>query len=478
MGLWVLREQLVPREPASYEPGREQVNVAGGARIATRARPVDRRRSRGATALDWAREWLITTPGRLVLASMLVVIAAVVCGAAAVSVERSRAHAADAVRSQTEPLLVQAVTLYTALSDANATATTTFLTGGLEPPARRVRYLADLRAASDALATLARDVGTAPVPHAAVVTITEQLPVYAGLIESARANNRQGFPVGASYLRQASGLLTGTMLPAAERLYAIEANRLNGDYDAGTATGTLVAFALSAAVALAVLLGVQAYMALISHRVFNVPMVLATIVLVGATVWGLVGMIGAQNALVRAQRNGSDPVEALSAARVLVSRSQTDESLTLAGRGTDESDPLDFPVVTDALAPARGSGGLLGEVAALERRNGTPAAARRIDAEFAEYRTQATNVLALEAGGQTETAINDAVSADANPSSPSDQLNATLTAQLNHAQQRFASAASDATSSLTGLAVGIPVLIAIAALLALLGLRQRLSEYR
>jgi hypothetical protein len=452
--------------------------LEGEAGMLSPGRTAGRRRPRGTAALDWTRNRLKTTPGRLVLASVLVVIAALACGAVAVSAVRSRTRAAAAVRSQTEPLLVQAVTLYTALSDANATATTTFLTGGLEPPARRVHYLVDLRVASDALAALTRDVGTAPSPRAAVLTITEQLPVYAGLVESARADNRQGFPVGASYLRQASGLLTGTMLPAADRLYATEAERLNGDYDSATATGTLVAFVLAAAVALALLLAVQVYVARISHRFFNVPMVVATIVLVAATVWGLVGMIGAQNALVRAQRDGSDPVEALSATRVLLSRAQTDESLILAGRGTDETDPLDFPAVMAALAPARARGGLLGEVAVLERRTGRAEAARRIEAEFADYRAEATSVLALEASGQTPTAIHAAVAAAANPGSPSDELIATLNAQLNAAQRRFAGAASDATSSLTGLALGISVLTAVAALLALLGLQQRLGEYR
>jgi hypothetical protein len=71
----------------------------------------------------------------------------------ATAAERSRASAASAARSQTEPLLGQAATLYTALSDANATATTTFLEGGLEPPARRARYAADLRLSTDALAS-------------------------------------------------------------------------------------------------------------------------------------------------------------------------------------------------------------------------------------------------------------------------------------------------------------------------------------
>lgn len=106
--------------------------------------------ARTESARSWAREHLATTPGRLVLLVVLVVTGAVCFGVIASAAERSRERAVEAVRSQTEPLLVQAVNLYTGLADANATATTTFLRGGLEPPTRRAHYLEDLRFASGA----------------------------------------------------------------------------------------------------------------------------------------------------------------------------------------------------------------------------------------------------------------------------------------------------------------------------------------
>jgi hypothetical protein len=436
------------------------------------------RRARAAPVLAFVRERLTTTPGRLVLASILILIGAVVCGAVATSAERSRDRAAEAVRNQTEPLLAEAVTLYTALSDANATATTTFLTGGLEPPARRAHYLDDLRVASVALATLTRDVGTSARAGGAVVTITQQLPLYAGLVESARANNLQGFPVGAAYLRQASALLTGTVLPAADRLYATEAERLSDDYGSGTSTATFVAFAIAVAVALGLLLLAQLYLRRLSHRVFNVPMAAATYLLLALAVWGLLGMIGEQNALARARRDGSDPVAALSATRVLFSRAQSDESLTLVNRGSDETDPADFARVMRVLAPTRGSGGLLAEVAALDRRTGTSGAARALDAEFASYRTETDRISGLQSSGQTPQAIALAVASAASSSSPNDRVVANLSDQINAAQRRFERAAADATSSLASLTVSIPLLMVLAAALALLGLRQRLGEYR
>ena len=55
-----------------------------------------------------------------------------------------------------------------------------------------------------------------------------------------------------------------------------------------------------------------------------------------------IGLISEQNSLATAQRQGSDSVEVLSAANVLLSRAQGDLSLTLVNRGTDATDPDDF----------------------------------------------------------------------------------------------------------------------------------------
>ena len=131
--------------------------------LAVEAHPVDlvaRPRAQTRTAALWQRlrRRAITTPGKLALVSMLVVAGALCFGVVATLAVQSRSEAANAARTQTEPLLVQAVTLYDSLSDANATAITTFLTGGLEPAQRRAHYLQDLRLATGSLTTLTREV--------------------------------------------------------------------------------------------------------------------------------------------------------------------------------------------------------------------------------------------------------------------------------------------------------------------------------
>ncbi len=382
--------------------------------------------------------------------AILMVAGALCFGITALLAERSRAHAAAAVRAQTEPLLVQTMNLYTALTDANATATTTFLRGGLEPPALRARYVQDLRLATASLGALIRGIGDDAGTRAAVATIDRQLPVYSGLVEAARANNRQGFPVGAAYLRQASGLLTGALLPGADRLYASEARALSGNYATGTAAAALSALAIVVVVAAGLLVVSQVQLARISRRVFSVPMLLAGVVLGGIAAWALIGVVTEQNALAAAHRD-SDAVEVLSASRILLSRAQSDESLTLVGRGSDKTAPIDFAQVSRLLGSPSG---LIAEAEAAMARIGVGDAGQVLSGEYASFSHA--------------------------PRSPStaDRLNATLDGRIASAQRRFSADAADAISSLAGLSIAIPVLTLAATALALLGVRQRLEEYR
>ncbi len=439
--------------------------------LGTGVAPARTRRRPGArvgAAPAWVRDRLATTPGRLVLVSILVVVGAVCFGAIATGAEQSRERAAKAARSQTEPLLVHAKDLYTSLSDANATVATGLLSGGVETTANRNRYLADLRIATNALSALAGESGTSAAAPVALNTIADQLPLYSGLVETARANNRQGFPIGAAYLRRAVQLSTTSMLPAADRIYRTEAQRLEEDYHTGSATATLVTFAVASGVALILLVLAQWYVTRISRRILNVGMLVATVAVAAVAVWGVVALINEQNSLSTAQKHGSDSVEVLSASTVLLSRAQGDLSLALVNRGTDETDQLDLTAVERALTP------LTGEISVLARRTGTTAAADRFDVDYASYQAQTNRIKDLQGNGN----LPDALALEPGTSAISDRLSSDLGGQVQAAQDRFSTAATDATSALGGLAFAIPVITVLAAVAALLGLRERINEYR
>lgn len=416
-----------------------------------------------------------TTPGRLRLLAVALVGAAILAGLVMAAAVGARHDAAQAVSTQTEPLMVYADNLYASLSDADATAAATFLTGGLEPKRNRARYLDDLRAAGLQLTRLARQAGGLGEAGTSVSVVATQLPVYSGLVDTARANNRQGLPVGSAYLRQASDLMRQQILPAAGQLYSLEARRLGSKYQSGTASGDVVALAVAAAVMLALLVVAQVFLARRTHRVFNVALVVATVVLIGLSAWSLFGLAGEQSRLSTAQREGSDSVEVLSAARILALREQADESLALVAHGGSPNYLTDFASVSKVLAPA---GGLLGEAGALAKGQGSSSAVSRLDATFAQYQGVHSQVAALEKSGRSEKAITLAVGSSAPELALSDRLNSDVVAEIGSAQARFTHSAREATSAVGGLGLAIPLLIAVAGLLALLGLQQRVSEYR
>lgn len=426
----------------------------------------------------WLREQVTTTPGRLRLAAGVVAIVVIAYGVVAATAAGARRQAAESVATKTEPLLVQADVLYSSLSDADATAATTFLTGGLEPIARRKRYLRDLHSATAQLTTLAREVGDSPDALAAVSTVSTQLPVYSGLIETARANNRQGLPVGTAYLRQASSLMRETILPAAAQLYEVEARGLAADYRSGVSTRSFAVVTGAAFVTLAFLILVQLYLTRLSNRIINVPLLAATAVVLGFTIWTLTSFVLEQNALSSAQRNGSDSVEVLSATRILLLRAESDESLALAARGGGDLYAADFAAVMRALGPVDGSSGLLADEARLAERTGSQAAFDDLAATLVRYRALHQRIGALEANGQFREAVQLAVGQGAKEAPLADRLNTDLTRQIAAAQKRFANAASDATSALHGLLPGILLLVVGAIALVLFGFSLRITEYR
>jgi len=426
----------------------------------------------------WLRERTAMTPGRLRFFAALLAVALLFVGIVAVTAARDRRQATHAVATETEPVLVEADTLYSSLSDADATATTTFLTGGLEPPARRRRYLRDLHTASAELTALAREVGDSTDAGASVSTIASSLPLYSGEIETARANNRQGLPIGAAYLRSASGRMRGTILPAAGRLYDIEARRLASDYESGVSSWSFAVLVFAGLAALALLVLAQLYVMRLSNRIFNLPLLGASLLLVGLVAWAATSFALEQNALSRAQRDGSDSVEVLSATRILLLRAESDESLALVARGGGDAYAADFAAVTRALGAPDGAHGLLADAGALATRTHTDTAFGDFAGTLRRFEAVHGRIGALEASGEFPAAVSVAVGRHAEEAPLAARLNTELAGQITAAQARFEKASSDATSALRDLLPGILLLVVGSVVLVLVGFGLRLKEYR
>jgi hypothetical protein len=278
-----------------------------------------------------ARATFAGTPGRLRVAGIVTVLACLMFGVFAFVAASSRSSALSDARAGAAQLVrVQAIR--TNLVSADANLTNAFLVGGLEPPAARASYQQGIATASQTLAVAAGDnAGDAVV----LAKINDAVTRYTGLVESARANNRLGYPLGAAYLRQATTLLRTDALPPLEGLGTTVQRRVDHAYSASAdATAWLVTGLL---VPLVVLLGAQVWLAIRTRRLFNLPLVTATavVVVVGIALSGV--MWWSLDKAKSTRTNAYFTTLELASARIDAFDAKSSESLTLIARGQGQA---------------------------------------------------------------------------------------------------------------------------------------------
>jgi hypothetical protein len=424
--------------------------------------------------------WLTTTPGRLRMLSVAgaaVIVVMLVAGVGALSARRG---AADAVAGASGPRLVASERLYRALADADATASSALLRAGLEPSSVRARYLEDVDEVGRLLAVLAEQSGSRR-EVAAVETIAQQLPRYAGSVEAARSNIRLGFPLGAEHMRQASALMQDELLPAAELLYASAAAQLHSDYDRGTSPTQLALVAILGGIALVVLVGTLVYAARRTNRVLNVGVLAAVVIVLVIVVWTAVRLTGEQSSLVTAQRDGSDAVEVFSSARILALQAQANANLELAERGTGV---LYHDAFADTIMRLGGAacsqgdecdGALLREARSIAARSADTEQVDEIAALTRSYVAQYAATRELDDAGEYATAVTAALGPQ---SDSAEQLDAAIDSAIIDAQRRFDAAAQEAASGFALLTVAFVIGLVLAVGLVLRGLQPRIQEYQ
>ncbi|MBO0805918.1 MAG: hypothetical protein J2P25_22960, partial [Nocardiopsaceae bacterium] len=291
------------------------------------------------------------TPGRLRLALIALVTASLAWGALAGFTVSQYSSAANSVVTTSEPLTLDAQQIYHDLSDANDSAATAFLVGGLPPTSLTGRYTSDVNAASAAIERVTALGGGSPD----LVTLSRNLPVYTGEIETARADNRLGYPLGAAYLREASNLMNAVLLPAAQRLYAADNTRLTAT--GAQATGLpLVLVTIVACLAIGfALLQTSRWLARRTNRVLNTGLLAAGLAGLISLAWLAVAFFSAQSDLLTAQARGSVPVQALARADDVALQAHADESLTLIDNSGDDQYQADYVARQKALGPGPGS---------------------------------------------------------------------------------------------------------------------------
>jgi hypothetical protein len=415
-----------------------------------------------------------TTPERLRRVAAVLVVGCLLT--AVISVLGGVAHTGAVHDSGTRiaALDADAAELYRSLADADATATRGYVSGGLEPAAVRARYDDDIARAADRLVQAASRLPVGDPAAVAVATIGVQLPAYAGLVETARTYNRQGLPLGQSYLGSASRLMRSTILPAAEELRRMQTAALAAAYQRGGA----IPFAV-------LLIGVAVLVGMVDHavlerrrtnKVVNTGLLAAAAALVAALLWWVVAVAVAGARLDGAHQH-SDAAIALDDARAAVLQARSNESLVLVARSGGGSSEQGFTTLVEHVVGPDGHGGLLADAV-----RSAPDSAVRVEAirtALQGWRVAHRHVRELDDDGHYQQAVASVTGGDPSGSGAAfERLDAGLGSAIDIERGAFTVADGRADAALTGLATGPAVLSLIAGGLVTAGIGQRVGEYR
>ena len=225
------------------------------------------------------------TPGRMRVLGFVGALAAAVFGlVGAMSLWSSAGALQRADHNTAQVVRIQGI--YADLVRADADGTNSFLVGGIEDPDKRADYDASMGRVATGIAAAAE---AQPADSDALGVLNGKVQTYASTVEQARVYNRQGLPIGATYLSNASATLRSDILPIVKNLVDANKARADTEFDASSRLLTLVLVGLAV---LAVLALVTIWLARRTHRYVNPSLFVGTLVVLAALAVGIVTLAG------------------------------------------------------------------------------------------------------------------------------------------------------------------------------------------
>ena len=402
-----------------------------------------------------AAESTLSTPQRLRLLSLGVVVVGLVIGVIgaliftylAVSLSRAKADTAQLIRVQK---------IQSNLLSADATATNAFLVGGLEPPTQRAAYDQAMSSTSSLIAEAAQ---AQPADGTALAALNQQVLSYAGMIEQARANNRQGLPIGAQYLRNASAQLRSDALPILNNLVSANATRATDEMKAGAGYIVLVIALLG----LGGVIAAQVWLARRFKRKINVGMLASSIVLLVLVIGSLIVVLQLRSSLQEISSGSLAAVNTAADARINANDAKSNESLTLIARGSGQAFEAAWKSSADSVAENLG------------RLTDKP----ELVGQWQAYTDVHTQIRALDDEGQWDKAVAKATgSANDSSNTVFGAFDSNLAGYLDGVSQEASNSLANEQPVMVVAAVLILLGGLAAALLGRRGVAERLREYR
>lgn len=436
------------------------------------------------------RAEVMTEPGRLRVIGAVLALLVLLFGSVTAWQFSDRTGAADSVVEHSQPLSVDASRIYRSLADADTAASSGFLAGGDEPRAVRERYEKNISEASGLLASAAANSEGSASAQRQITKLNRGLPEYTGLVESARADNRQGLPLGGAYLRYANERMRDQLLPAAEMLYTAQTARLDDDY-ADAEEWPWFALA-TGGIAIGALVWAQRRNYRRTNRVFNLGLLGATAASLVTLLWLTGAHVLAQSALNESDQKGAQSLRVLNQAWIGSLQARGDENMTLVARGAGAEYEESYKKQMDEVAgtgtgrgpgsrPGPGEedgGGFLGHAASLADDRAGRQPVKEAGSAVERWRERHQKARELDDDGDYQASVEMVIDAEGSTGETFDEVDAQLGKATAHEQNEFAQRAGDGRGALSSVAAGAAVLALLGAVAAVLGIGRRLSEYR
>ncbi|OBJ00737.1 hypothetical protein A5659_13690 [Mycobacterium sp. 1165196.3] len=415
------------------------------------------------------RWWFIsTTPGRILTIGIVLAALGGISAFATSTTINHRQQVLTTVLNHTEPLSFAAGRLYTTLSVADAAAATAFIAEA-EPQPVRQRYEQAITDASVAVTRASSGLTDEPLVQL-LGRINAELAVYTGLIEIARTNNREGNPVGSSYLSEASGLMQSTILPDAARLYQATSERV----DAETTASTQIPAPVIMVVGATVIFGAfsHRWLARRTRRRINPGLVVGALAILVMVVWVGTALTISTTASRSAKDTAAESLKTVTNVAITAQQARADETLSLIRRGDEEKRKQSFYQRIDSMHRQ------------LDQYMSRSDAVDKPDLEGADqlllrWRQANDRITSYISVGNYRAATQVALGSSEEDSTPAfDKLEDELVKAMDQGRITLRNDVINARSGLSGAQVGGVVLSLGAAIAVALGLWPRLKEYR
>jgi hypothetical protein len=424
------------------------------------------------------RWWFIsTTPGRILTIGIVLAALGVSSAFATSTTINHRQQVLTTVLNHTEPLSFAAGRLYTTLSVADAAAATAFIAQA-EPRPVRLRYEQAITDATVAVTRAASGLtdellcgGKPPVPCVQLLgQINAELAVYTGLIEIARTNNREGNPVGSSYLSEASGLMQSTILPDAAQLYEATSARV----DTETTASTQIPLPVILVVLTTLVFGAFCHRWLTrrTRRRVNPGLVVGALGILVMVVWVGIALAISTTASRSAKVTAAESLRTVTNVAITAQQARADETLSLIRRGDEEVRKQSFYQRIDFIHQQ------------LDQYMARSDAVDKPDLQGADqllvrWRQANDRINSYISVGNYRDATQVALGSGEDDSTPAfDKLEDELGKAMDQSRTHLRNDILNARSGLSGAQVGGVVLSLGAAIAVALGMWPRLKEYR